>query len=417
MSDIHLNEWQNKIKNAQNLLNKIVSTNEPIQIDKIKKEISDTIAPIDNLTKSKYWKTVQSHISHLMENANKINELLKILNELRPYIEFELKKEKYSKKSITNLLDSNDENSNNLLRELLNSIELSYRKDRLPKSIFKKAQILEYPLDKINNKIWKLLEEDNNEVIKFAMESKIDKKKGKQVDCIYTINFDNLGDDITITKKLMPFDKRVYISVSALFNAGNSIITLTQIYYAMGCIGKPGSNSIKRINESISKMMGAKIYVNNSNESKVYKYKNFIYDGALLPAERISSIVNGQLSNASIHLFREPPIVSFAKQRNQITTISIEMLQSPISKTDNNLLIEDYLIERIAKAKNNNKSHRILFKTFYEHINLPGDSSDQKKHTKQRLPKKVIIYLDYYVEHNYIKSYNIDNDGVTIRFK
>ena len=89
MSDIHLNEWQNKIKNAQNLLNKIVSTNEPIQIDKIKKEISDTLAPIDNLTKSKYWKTVQSHISHLMENANKINELLKILNELHPYKTFQ----------------------------------------------------------------------------------------------------------------------------------------------------------------------------------------------------------------------------------------------------------------------------------------------------------------------------------------
>ena len=417
MSDSHLNDWQSKIKNAQNLLSKIMSTNKPIPLDEIKREITDTLSPIDNLTKSKYWKTIQSHISNLIENANKINELLKILNELHPYIEFELKKEKYSKRSITDLLNSDDKESNNLLRQLLVSIKLSYEKDRLPKSIFKKAKTIEYPLDKINNKIWKLLEEDNNEIIKFAMESKVDKKHGKQIDCIYTINFDDFGDDITITKKLLPFDKRVYISISALFNAGNNIITLTQIYYAMGCIGKPGSNNIKRINESISKMMGAKIYVNNSDESKVYKYKKFIYDGALLPAERISSIVNGQLSNASIHLFREPPIVSFAKQRNQITTISIEMLQSPISKTDNNLLIEDYLIERISKAKSNSKSHRILFKTFYEHINLPDDSLDQKKHARQRLPKKVQIYLDYYIKCNYIKNYNIDHNGITVQFK
>lgn len=408
-----LNEWQNKIKNAQNLLNEILSTDEYAQIDKIKKRTAGTFSPAN----SNYWKIIQLKISYIIEEINKTKEFLNILNELRPYVESELKKEKYSGQSITDLLNSDDENSNNLLRELLNSIDLSYQSNYIPKSILKRSQIIEYPLDKINNKIWKLLEKNNNQVIKFAMENKTDKKRGKQVDCIYTINFDDLDDDITITKKLMPFDKRVYIAVSALFNAGNSIITLTQIHYAIGCIGKPGTKNIKRINESISKMMGAKIYVNNSNESKVYKYKKFIYDGALLPAERISSIVNGQLSNSSIHLFREPPIVSFAKQRNQITTVSIEMLQSPISKTDNNLLIEDYLIERIAKAKNNNKSHRILFKTFYEHINLPGNSLDQKKHTKQRLPKKVIIYLDYYVKCRYIKSYNIDRNGINIRFK
>lgn len=408
-----LNEWQNKIKNAQNLLNQILSTDEYAQIDKIKKRTAGTFSPAN----SNYWKIIQLKISYIIEEINKTKEFLNILNELRPYVESELKKEKYSGQSITDLLNSDDENSNNLLRELLNSIDLSYQSNYIPKSILKRSQIIEYPLDKINNKIWKLLEKNNNQVIKFAMENKTDKKRGKQVDCIYTINFDDLDDDITITKKLMPFDKRVYIAVSALFNAGNSIITLTQIHYAIGCIGKPGTKNIKRINESISKMMGAKIYVNNSNESKVYKYKKFIYDGALLPAERISSIVNGQLSNSSIHLFREPPIVSFAKQRNQITTVSIEMLQSPISKTDNNLLIEDYLIERIAKAKNNNKSHRILFKTFYEHINLPGNSLDQKKHTKQRLPKKVIIYLDYYVKCRYIKSYNIDHNGINIRFK
>lgn len=408
-----LNEWQNKIKNAQNLLNEILSTDEYAQIDEIKKRTAGTFSPAN----SNYWKIIQLKISYIIEEINKTKEFFNILNELRPYVESELKKEKYSGQSITDLLNSDDENSNNLLRELLNSIDLSYQSNYIPKSILKRSQIIEYPLDKINNKIWKLLEKNNNQVIKFAMENKTDKKRGKQVDCIYTINFDDLDDDITITKKLMPFDKRVYIAVSALFNAGNSIITLTQIHYAIGCIGKPGTKNIKRINESISKMMGAKIYVNNSNESKVYKYKKFIYDGALLPAERISSIVNGQLSNSSIHLFREPPIVSFAKQRNQITTVSIEMLQSPISKTDNNLLIEDYLIERIAKAKNNNKSHRILFKTFYEHINLPGNSLDQKKHTKQRLPKKVIIYLDYYVKCRYIKSYNIDHNGINIRFK
>ena len=232
----------------------------------------------------------------------------------------------------------------------------------IPSTTIKRADTIEYPLDKINSKIWSLFD-DTNKKIAFAAEKRGSKK---ELNIYYSIDFEALGDEISITKKLLPFDKRVYIAISALFNAGNKIITLTQIYYAIGNTGRPSRLSLDKINNSITKMMGAKISVNNEQEASQYRYNKFVYDGALLPIERGSAIINGQLAESAIHIFREPPVISFAKQRSQITTLELKVFKSPISKTDLNLLIDDYLIERISKAKNGKGHHKILYKTIYE---------------------------------------------------
>lgn len=280
--------------------------------------------------------------------------------------------------------------------------------ENIPKKItIKRAETIEFPLDKINSNVWNLLETDTDGQLTFKME-----KNGsrKEVNVIYSINFEEIEKGITITKRLLPFDKRVYIAVSALYNAGNDIITLTQIYHAMGYTTDPCKTDLNKINDSISKMMIAKIYVDNRQEADTYKYPSFIYDGLLLPLERVSSIVNGKLTNAALHIFREPPLIEFAKIRNQITTLDVKLLQSPISKTNPNLLIDDYLIERIARAKNGNGQKRILYKTLYEKAGITTTKQ------KQRTPAKVERYLKYYKECGMIGHYTMDKDGVAFYF-
>lgn len=276
----------------------------------------------------------------------------------------------------------------------------------IPSTTIKRAETIEYPLDKINSKIWSLFE-DTNQKIAFAAEKRGSKR---ELNIYYSIDFEALGDEISITKKLLPFDKRVYIAISALFNAGNKIITLTQIYYAIGNIGRPSRSSLDKINNSITKMMGAKISVNNEQEASQYKYNKFVYDGALLPIERGSAIINGQLAESAIHIFREPPVISFAKQRSQVTTLELKVLKSPISKTDLNLLIDDYLIERISKAKNGKGHHRILYKTIYEKAGI------KSKKQKERTPAKIKRYLDHYQKCGMISRYVMGKDGVSVYF-
>ena len=229
---------------------------------------------------------------------------------------------------------------------------------------------------------------------------------------MYSIDFTALEESeaVRITKKLTPFDKRVYTAIGALFNAGNTVVSLSQIYTAMGNTGRPPKTTLDKINDSITKMLRAVICISNEPEAKVYNYPRFVYDGSLLPMERISNVnINGKTTDVAIHILKEPPMISFAKKHgNQLTTVPIKILQSPISKTDNNLQIEEYLIERIAKAKKGSLSNKILISSIYEDANI----TDTKQ--KQRLPEKLIRYLDHYKKENFIKGYSMSSNSVTI---
>lgn len=356
-------------------------------------------------------------LREMRENLQPIQDLLDELDELKPFIKAELKKEEYGGKTFDDIMDYTPGELLEMLRDpdsLLTKIFEAARKAKAEAETvtIKHADDIEYPLDKINSRAWNLLTEDTGGQLKIAFDL-LPKKQNLQATAYYSINFDNLGDNVKITKRLQPFDKRVYIAVSALYNAGNDVITATQIYYAMGNTGKPGTKHIKKIDDALSKMTGAKITLDNQHEHDALKgkYPLFKYDGSLLPIERITAIVNGQISESAIHIFREPPLMTFAKERKQVTTIDVALLQSPINKTDANLLIDDYLIDRISKAKNGKgKSCRILFKTLYEHAEI------KTKMQRQRAPEKVEKYLTYYQQQGFIKRYTMQADGITVFF-
>lgn len=364
---------------------------------------------------SKFMPAAKSLVHTFATAAIFAQRLQKELDELTPYLEAELQKPEYAGKSMTELFEAADDpDAHNLIMQALDAAEKARRADegrqQLPHTAAKRAQTVEYPLDKPNSIIWKLLEEDTKGQIEFNLA-----KHGTNKDILafYSINFEGLGNDLKITKRLLPFDKRVYIAISALFNAGNNVITLSQIHYAMGNIGRPSVNQLEKINDAITKMTGAKIFFDNQQEAETLKgYARFKYDGSLLPLERGTAIVNGQIADAAIHIFREPPLISFAKQRRQITTIEVKLLQSPLSKTDANLLIDDYLLERISKAKNGkSKSCRILLKTLFDHTDIKTTKQ------KQRAPEKVKAYLDYYQQCAFISRYTMEDDGITVYWK
>ncbi len=269
----------------------------------------------------------------------------------------------------------------------------------------RRVQKIDFPVDKVNSKVWKLLEAAPNGQIGIAAEKRDSKK---QLTILYSINFDALGDNVTITRKLEPFDKRVYLAVSALYNAGNSIISFSQIYRTMGNTHSPNAHDIEKISDSIAKMAAARVSLDNTQEAKSYKYDKFTYTASLLPMERLEGVINGKAVEAAIHLFREPPLVSFARGRKQITTIERKLLETPVSKTDQNLLIQDYLLERIAHAKTGRQPGKILFDTLYKEAKV----NTQKQ--RQRAGAKLKAILDHYVQCGHISSYTMEADGIRL---
>ena len=284
----------------------------------------------------------------------------------------------------------------------------------LPRITANKTESLNYPLDKPNSVIWSLATDAAKKAPNGQVQLAIDTSKkgsGKDALILYAINFDELPAGVEITKKLTQFDKRVYIAAAALFNGGNKTFTATQVYYMMGNKGNPSANHIQQIDDSLTKMGAARVYINNEREVQTAKgYKKFIYDAPLLPFERTKAYINGQFTDSAIHLFREPPLITFAKDRNQITTISRNLLESPINKTDANLRIDDYLIERIGHMKNpkSKAPRKMLFSTIYRQCEILTAKQ------QQRAPEKIRRYLDHYKECGWIAGYAEDADGITI---
>lgn len=258
---------------------------------------------------------------------------------------------------------------------------------------------LDFPIDKLNNNVWKQLEEDMHGQLAIGM--------GGNQEVIYTISFDDLP--VHITRRLEPFDKRVYVAAAALFNAGNAVISLTQIYNNMGNEGKPGQKTLERIADSITKMAAARVSINNEAEAAVTNYERFVYDAPLLPMERVQAFINSKRTEAAIHLFREPPLVSFARSRKQITTVDKKLLNTPLSKTNKTILIEDYLLERISRAKRDGKkAEKILLETLYREAEVTGKD-------KQRTPAKLEIILQHYVACKHISSFTLKEDCILLQ--
>lgn len=272
---------------------------------------------------------------------------------------------------------------------------------------------LDWPLDRPNSQVWDDISEipkNDYGQIMFATEG-----DGRpEATVLYSIDFkqaEELG--VTITKQLTEFDKYVYIAVGSLFHK-TAEMSLGQIFVAMGNKGKPNATQRKKLNDSLTKLRAATIYIDSTPEkNKATRYK---YDGDLLPFERITATVNGAPTESAIHLLREPPMLEFARKRRQITTIPRQLLENGLKQTDENLRLQDYLLQLISHMKHprNKISRTITLATLHERLKING-TSDKHKKARQRLPEKVRGLLEHWKNTGWITSYTEAPDRFTIQ--
>ena len=266
---------------------------------------------------------------------------------------------------------------------------------------------IKYPLDKLNKIVWN---SGNDSKLKIITADSGDRKAGKDVYVQYRIDFDNLDNAADIATELTSFDKRVYIAVASIYNTGNETMSLTMIHKAMGNAGSPDAKQLARINNSITKMASAHIYVDNGSEAKTYQgYKHFVYDASLLPCERVSAKINGKLTDAAIHLFREPPLMTFAKDRKHFTALPIALLISPLSKTEANLQLEDYILQEISHMQHHTSFPRkMLINTICKRCGI------NTRMQRSRVLAKIRTLLEFYTQQKYIAGYTQVSDGILI---
>ena len=279
--------------------------------------------------------------------------------------------------------------------------------DIIPKINTSKLSDILYPIDKVNAELWNCFSIGENTPLK--AESDKDSRKGKQASIYVMLDFNEL-DGVKISRPLTSFDQRVFVSISNIRESGQEIATLSQIYDGMGGESRASSQIRSKIIESIETMSRAVVKIDTTEENKIYpRLDKIVWESQLLHIEKIKGYSRGQITDYAIRIIEVPKLFLFAKNRGQITTVPIKLLESDISKTEANLLLENYLLSRIARMRNNTKITRtILVETVRQKCNIKTACQ------RQRLPGKIEKYLRHYVSVGWIKAYKLTDKSIEI---
>lgn len=247
----------------------------------------------------------------------------------------------------------------------------------------------------------------------------------KEINTLLSMSFDELekAGVIIDAKKLTPFDREVHDAITTLFvEGGNDVMSVEMIYRTM--IGKPKARlapkQAEAITQSITKMMHTLITIDASQEAQAYGFDNLKYKGNLLYAEMAIASINNNVIEA-LHVIKEPVLYTYANRTNRIGRVDMKLLDSPINKNEETIILQGYLYRRIlAMQHGQNKS--IVYDTVYKQLSIDAPSAAALRKKKADVRSKIKTLLDYWKKEKFIAGYVENKRGqemysVTIRLK
>ncbi len=259
---------------------------------------------------------------------------------------------------------------------------------------------------------------DSNEIQMWVGNDK--KRKEKELLTIVSIDFNEMkkkGVLIPSEKWLTHFDREVLCAASSLYEAGNNYITPKMIYQALSGNNKDVKMTPAMRNEiikSIDKLMGTTIEINASEEVKAGWRQEAEYKSALLPCKRVSKKdirINGQEVIDCIQLLGSSPLYDYAKGINQISRASIDMLNTPVNNTPENITLKGYLLRTITSMKSSKSKLKpiIRYDTIYEYLGIENTDKMAKKRVRDRTKE----ILNFWVNEGLITGFEEEKEGKT----
>lgn len=276
------------------------------------------------------------------------------------------------------------------------------------------------PIDNINATIWNNSQIDANEKQIRIQEiiSPVSKKNGISKNVI--IPFSLVGDIsenntiIETSRKLTEYDGRLVEAVYNLYvtnrksNTSEVLLSLRQIYAQMGKGDKPSKADLDELKAALEKLRKTLLHIENTEESKVSKYKKFCYDGVVLDSALITAITRSGVSENIVQITRAPFLVQLAVDRRQYITLPFELIRNiPLSQTFQNQRLERYIFYKVSSAKNKHlDSVKLTYLEIYKYLGITDGT--RRRRTKEKLHR----FLDYLVEKgkDYLYKYENLND-------
>ncbi len=140
----------------------------------------------------------------------------------------------------------------------------------------------------------------------------------------------------------------------------------------------------------------------------------------LLPCGNITNKkIDNRLFSLSFSYLDTPPLYYEAKRRNQLLSVDLMLLDTPLKNTEENIVLKCYLLRMIAIAKANGRNElTINFKDIYEYLGKQTAEEEQTKNALRvqqfEIRKKVRILVEYWSTKDIFSSVKLDNTTITL---
>lgn len=234
-------------------------------------------------------------------------------------------------------------------------------------------------------------------------------KNKKPVETRVSINYDAL-EDVKGEKKLLPEDREVHDAALSNFLAGNDVMTYGMIFNAMTGKNKETADlteeQFRLIDNGITKLLYTPLKLNNKDQAEKYGYSEISYDGPIIQGERVKAKINGHQAEAALQINRVPILYQFADNSDgQIVRIPSALLDTPISKNRESIILQGYLFRRISAIKAGSLTNKILYDTIYRNIKADAETPAALRKKKAKIREKIKKILDFWKERDFISGY------------
>lgn len=244
------------------------------------------------------------------------------------------------------------------------------------------------------------------------------KKTPKAMKVKACVNIDEIKSATILNKNLTLFDREVHDSIVSLWVDGNDIISNRMVYQAM--TGDPKARlhpgpMMDAISDSIEKCQKTMVQIDATEEGKAYGLDETKFRGYLIPANTVTGILNGVVVEDCLEMLDMPTLYKYARGKRQISRYDIALLNSPVRKDEETIVLQGYLMRRIQAMKSsNNMRDTIVCETMFKELEITAESDSALRKKKTKIRDKAKAIFDYWKAQDFILGYEEIRKGASI---
>ena len=403
-------------------------------------EISFDASPYNTFAETPVEAPITAEIStpHLYDDYEIVDDNDVIINDtskISPETEVQAISVSYTNSANPNTLDIKDavrqgQDAGRLVAIIdVNQGSTEENLSQLPQVISQKADQFKVNMSKVENIAFT---PSKNEVVYEATDIntvKVNVSRGKspkkRVETLLYIDFNDAkvnGLNISHEDRLTPYDREVHNAVASLVAAGNICINPYMIFQVLSGNSSDKTKSgmspetREKIVKSLNKMRFTNVKINASAEVKAGMILEGTIDSYLIPAKITEVMLNGQVIKDCICLYDTLPLFNYANMKNQIASVDVKMLDTPLANTPENIVLKCYVLKRILSISNekNNMHDVIRYSTVYEYLGIQAPNKDLLNHKRKQIRDKIRKLLNYWKGEKLIKDYREEREGRTL---